>query len=122
MNNACDFSVWERFNLGGCVNSVLFGWVPDWFWVILPYWPWIVVIGGAGMAYRFAGWPGVAAFAGGVGFIFGRQSVKQPDPIEHVDGKDAEPTVRKPKLRKEPTTRKSRETVSDWFKRVTGDE
>jgi hypothetical protein len=28
--------------------------------------------------------------------------------------------VRKPKKSKEPVTRKPRETVSDWFKRVTG--
>lgn len=118
--NACDFSVWEKFNLGACVNSVLFGWVPEWFWLVLPYWPWVVIIGGAGMAYRFAGWPGVAAFAGGVGFVAGRKSVKQPEPIEHVAGKDADPPVRKPKPRKEPVTRKPRETVADWFNRLTG--
>lgn len=56
--------------------------------------------------------PGLVAFAGLVGFILGRRSV-EPD-HEHVAGKDAAPPVRKRVKGKE------RETVSDWFKRATG--
>lgn len=119
--NACDFSAFSKFDVGACLHQLAFGWVPDWFWLVLPWWPWVVIIGGLGMAYRFAGWPGVVAFATGIGFIFGRQSVKHSDPVEHVDGKDAAPPVRKPKKSKDPVTRKSRETVSDWFKRMTGE-
>lgn len=91
---ACDFSAFEKFDVGGCLHSLAFGWVPDWVWPLLPYWPVIVVIGGAGMAYRFAGWPGVAAFFGGVGFVLGRNSASKPEP-------PAAPTpVAKPKKRK----------------------
>lgn len=95
--SGCELGLGKTFDLGQCVGSTLFGWVPDWAWSLLPYWPWLVVIGGAGMAYRFAGWPGVAAFFGGVGFVLGRRSVKPDDPHEQVSGKDAAPPVTKPK-------------------------
>lgn len=103
--NACEFSAFEKFDLGACVGSVAFGWVPDWLWPLLPYWPWVVVIGGAGMAYRFAGWPGVAAFFGGVGFIAGRASVKHVTTEEQYDA----PPAPKPK--------KKRPTIFDWSRK-----
>jgi hypothetical protein len=97
----CDFSVFQKFDLGACVGSIAFGWVPDWFWLLLPYWPWVVVIGGAGMAYRFAGWPGVAAFVGGVGFIAGRRSVKRVTTEEQYGSR--EPVGVKPPRKRRPT-------------------
>lgn len=99
----CEFSAFDKFDLAGCAHSLAFGWIPDWVWMIAPYWPWVVIVGGAGMAYRHAGWPGVAAFAGGVGFIAGRKSVKAPkDQHEHVTGHDAAPPISAPK-KKRPT-------------------
>ena len=90
-------------NIGECLHAMqqaALGWVPEWLWALLPYWPWLVVIGGAGMAYRFAGWPGVAAFFGGVGFIAGRRSVEKSQHHEHVTGVDANPPVAKPVKRR----------------------
>ena len=107
--NACDFAVFEKFDLAACLHSIAFGWVPDWIWALLPYWPWIVVIGGAGMAYKFAGWPGVAVFFGGAGFIAGRKSVEPADDFRgDVAGPDAEPP---------PAPRKRRKTIFDVLKR-----
>lgn len=97
--SACEFSAFEKFDLGACAGSIAFGWVPDWLWPLLPYWPWVVVIGGAGMAYRFAGWPGVAAFFGGVGFVAGRASAKKP-----VETDDIFPDPDQPKPRKKRPT------------------
>ena len=45
---------------------------------------------------------------------------RDTDVHEGGDGKDFAPSVRKPKPGKESVTRKPRETVSDWFKRATG--
>lgn len=88
-------------DIGACLHGLAFGWVPDWVWALLPYWPWVVVIGGVGMAYRFAGWPGVAAFFGGVGFIAGRMSVKHVSTDEQYQHPD--PKAPKPVRRKRPT-------------------
>ena len=89
----CELGIGKTFDLGLCLKSSLFAWVPDWIWPLLPYWPWLVVIGGLGMAYRVAGWPGVVAFAGGLGFLAGRRSVKTDDAHEQVVGEDATPPV-----------------------------
>lgn len=88
---------------GGCIAA---GWsnllaaVPWWAWVALA----LVAIG---LAWRLAGWPGVVALAF-VGGYFARdlmrawRVVRAPhEPVEHVDGPDAEPAPkRQPKKRK----------------------
>lgn len=97
--SACDIGF--GMNIGDCLKGLALGWVPEWLWPMLPYWPWLVVIGGVGMAYRFAGWPGVAAFFGGVGFLLGRRSVStdeqypHPDPV--IQPKKPRPTIFKRK-------------------------
>lgn len=91
----CEFSAFEKFDLGACANAILLGWVPEWVWTLMPYWPWLVLVGGAGMAYRFAGWPGVAAYFGGVGFVAGRKSVKPVPTDEIFPHPDPKPVARK---------------------------
>lgn len=83
----CELGLGKTFDLGLCAHSLFLGWVPDWVWVLAPYWPWLVVVIGAGVAYRFAGWPGVVAFAGAFGYLAGRLAGrKKPiEPIENVD-------------------------------------
>ena len=81
-------------DVGACVSSWFTGWLPDWLVPLLPYWPLFAVIVGAGIAWRFAGAPGLAAFAAAVGYILGRRSVKD-DAHEHVTGFDAAPPVKK---------------------------
>ena len=98
--SGCELGLGKTFDLGQCVGSTLFGWVPDWFWPIAPYLPLIVAISGAGVAYRVGGWPGVVAYAGGLGFLLGRRSVKPDDPHEQVSGKDAAPPVPRVKTKK----------------------
>lgn len=83
--NGCELGLGKTFDLGLCAHSLFLGWVPDWVWVLAPYWPWIVIIVGLGFAYRFAGWPGVVAAAGAIGYLFGRLSQKSHSPIENVD-------------------------------------
>lgn len=95
--SACEFSAFEKFDLGACASSVAFGWIPEWVWPWVPYWPWAAVLIGGGIAWRLAGTPGLVAFGGLVGFILGRRSVETH---EHVDGKDAVPPPPKPKKRK----------------------
>lgn len=73
-----------------------FGWaVPDWLVPLLPYWPWLAVVIGCGVAYRLAGAPGLAAFAAAVGFVLGRRSADEF--YENVGGKDAQKSPPKPK-------------------------
>lgn len=96
--SACEFSAFDKFDIGACAGSLLTGWIPEWVWPWLPYWPWAAVLIGAGVAWRFAGMPGLVAFAGLVGFIFGRRSVDIGH--EHVEGKDAVLPPAKPKKRK----------------------
>lgn len=74
--------------------NVLFGWV-----ALVPWWGWalagLILVG---IIWKLAGWPGLLALAAGAGFILGRRST---DEHEHVDGKDAAPSVRrKPGVRK----------------------
>lgn len=107
---ACDFSAFEKFDVGACLHSIAFGWVPDWAWALLPYWPWIVIVSGAGMAYRFGGWLGVTAFFGGVGFIAGRKSVEVKPPIV-----PDEPVRRAP-------TKPKRKTFLDALRGITDDD
>lgn len=95
----CELGLGTTFDLGLCAHSLFLGWVPDWVWVIAPYWPWLFIIVGLGVAYRFAGWPGVVAVAGVLGYLKGRMDASKQDPIEHVDpaSPDAAPSPPKPK-------------------------
>ena len=72
-------------------GALAFGWVPDWVWPLLPYWPWAFIIVGAGVAWKFAGTPGLAVFSGVVGFIAGRRS-RDDDYVGDVRGPDAAPS------------------------------
>lgn len=73
-------------DLSGCIV------LPDWLVPLLPYWPWLAVVAGAGLAWRFAGAPGLAAFAAAVGFILGRRSVTTEEQYPHQDEKPAKKT------------------------------
>lgn len=101
--SACEFTLTKGIDVLGCIASVTTGWVPDWLVPLLPYWPWLAVAVGAGVAWRFAGIPGLTAFAAAVGFILGRRSV---DHHEHVSGLDAAP----------PPVVKKRPTIFDGFR------
>lgn len=82
------------FDLGKCIGGSLTGWMPDWLLPLLPYWWVATLIAGAGIAYRLAGAPGLAAFAAAVGFILGRRSVSTEAQFPHPDSK---PVPVKPK-------------------------
>lgn len=90
--NPCGFSF--GMDVGACISSWFTGWVPDWLVPLLPYWPIFAVVVGAGIAWRFAGAPGLAAFAAAVGYILGRRSVKTEEQFPHPD---ASPPVKKKK-------------------------
>jgi len=62
-----------------------------WYWWALAG---LVLVG---IVWKLAGWPGLLALAAGAGFILGRRSA--PDPIEHVEGKDAAPPVHRPRVK-----------------------
>ena len=113
----CQLSGW----FGGVITTsqaTILSWIPDWAWPLLPWWPVLVIVGGAGMAYRFAGWPGVVAFFTGVGFIAGRKSVKVPEPVVPQNGgvSTSKPAPI-PVPRKRPTTPQKPEskTLKDLF-------
>lgn len=76
MSQGCAIGLGQNFDLGLCIKTTLTDWTPDWIEPLLPYWPWAAVIVGAGLAYRLAGAPGLAAFAAAIGFILGRRSVE----------------------------------------------
>ena len=84
--NPCTF---PGLDLGKCMGATISSWLPDWLEPLIPYWPWAAVIGGAGLAYRLAGAPGLAAFAAAVGFILGRRSVTTEHQYPHPDEKPA---------------------------------
>lgn len=80
MSQGCSIGFGQNFDLGLCITSTLIDMTPDWLVPLLPYWPVGVIVVGTGLAYRFAGAPGLAAFAAAVGFILGRRSaVKSED-------------------------------------------
>lgn len=85
--NECKFSL--GLDIGLCLKSMALGWVPEWVWQYTWLWPWAAVIVGAGLAYRLAGAPGLAAFAAAVGFILGRRSVTTEHQYPHPDEKPA---------------------------------
>lgn len=84
--NSCSL---VSFDLGKCIGGYAAGWMPEWLVPLIPYWPWAAVIVGAGLAYRLAGAPGLAAFAAAVGFILGRRSVPTSEQYPHPDEKPA---------------------------------
>lgn len=73
--NACSLF---SFDAGQCAKSTLLGWVPQWFWDFLPYWPWVayglialVVISTLWRVYQIFGVPGVVGVFGAATFILG---------------------------------------------------
>ena len=90
--NTCTISF--GMDIGKCIASLTLGWVPDWLWPLMPYWPIIAILVGAGVSYRLAGPIGLGVFGAVIGFIGGRRSAE--DFHEHVGGKDATPPVRTP--------------------------
>jgi hypothetical protein len=77
------------FDVGACLHDLALGWIPTWVWEYAWLWPWAAAIVGAGLAYRLAGAPGLAAFAAAVGFILGRRSVPTSEQYPHPDEKPA---------------------------------
>lgn len=104
-----------QFDLGACIAGSVFGWVPDWLWPLMAYWPWLVGAAVVGLVWKFSGWPGLIALAGAVGFFAGRRSVAS-DPVEHVSGPDADPPVRHRQRAPVPAP-KRRKTIFDAFRK-----
>lgn len=99
MSQGCSIGIGQTFDLGLCVKTTLLDWTPDWLVPLLPWWPLAIVVVGAGLAWRLAGAPGLAAFAAAVGFILGRRSM-QHDPVEtDLPPRDAAPVPPKKKKR-----------------------
>lgn len=94
MSAGCSIGLGQNFDLGLCVKTTLIDWTPDWLEPLLPWWPLAAVIVGAGLAWRLAGAPGLAAFAAAVGFVLGRRSVEPSNP-ELPEADQAPPIVRK---------------------------
>lgn len=94
MSQGCAIGLGQNFDLGLCIKTTLIDWTPDWLEPLLPYWPLAAVIVGAGLAWRLAGAPGLAAFAAAVGFVLGRRSVEPSNP-ELPEADQAPPIVRK---------------------------
>ena len=95
MSAGCAIGLGQNFDLGLCIKTTLVDWTPDWLEPLLPWWPLAAVIIGAGVAYRLAGAPGLAAFAAAVGFVFGRRSMEPNNP--DIPAADQDPPVRKKK-------------------------
>jgi hypothetical protein len=98
--NGCEIGIGKSFDLPLCFHSMAVSWLPDWVWPLLPYWPLFGILLALGLAYRFAGLPGLTAVAGAIGFILGRRSVKH-EPVEtELPVADSTPSPPKPKKRK----------------------
>ena len=72
------------------------------FWGLIGLVPWwvcvLLAIAGLGAAYRFGGWPAVAALCFGYGVFWGaRRPPRSKEPHKHVSGRDADPAPRKPR-------------------------
>lgn len=72
--NGCAIGIGQNFDLGLCVRSTVLSWLPEWAWQLAPYWPVLAAIIAIGVAWRFAGVPGIAAVSAIIGFILGRRS------------------------------------------------
>ena len=60
----------------------------DWFWGLVnmvPWWAWIAIaVAVAGAAYRFGGWPAVAALMFGYGYLWAKRPSER-EPVENLD-------------------------------------
>ena len=95
MSAGCAIGLGQNFDLGLCIKTTLVDWTPDWLEPLLPWWPLAAVIIGAGVAYRLAGAPGLAAFAAAVGSASWRRSMEPTTP--DIPDADREPPERKKK-------------------------
>lgn len=95
MSAGCAIGLGQNFDLGLCIKTTLVDWTPDWLEPLLPWWPLAAVIVGAGLAWRLAGAPGLAAFAAAVGFVLGRRSIDTSNP--ELPDADQAPPIRKKK-------------------------
>ena len=97
------------FDPGSCIVSAWYS-----FLAAVPWWAWaITALVLVGVVWKFAGWPGLIALAFGVGYfardIMSAYRVVRTEPIENVDGPDAEPAPKRP-------TKPKRRTLEDIFK------
>ena len=90
----CEIGIGKSFDVPLCLHSMAVAWLPEWIWPLLPYWPVIGILLALGLAYRFAGLPGLTAAAGAIGFILGRRSV-DTEPDYGLPAKDVEPAPKK---------------------------
>jgi len=71
VNAACGL---VGFDLAACVGGIVSGWFFG-----LPGWAWIAgVLLVIGLVWRLAGWPGLVALGGVVGYFIGRHDKKPP--------------------------------------------
>lgn len=93
----CEIGIGKSFDLGVCAHSLAVSWLPDWVWPLLPFWPVLGILIALGLAYRFAGLPGLTAVAGAIGFILGRRSVNTEPDWETGDPPSLQKTQTSPK-------------------------
>jgi hypothetical protein len=101
------------FDPGACIAA---GWTNLWVGFVgaVPWWAWIAIaLIAIGIVWKFAGWPGLIALAFGVGY-FARDlhaafKIVRKEPIENVDGPDAEPAPKRPE-------KPRRKTLQDLFR------
>lgn len=73
--------------------NVFLGWVPQWLWDVIEWWPWIigavgviVAVGTLYRIYRVGGWPALVAAVGAlgvaVGYVLGSRTKDTPEPIK----------------------------------------
>lgn len=96
------------------LKNVFIGWIPDWFWTGLAWWPWIagalalvVAVGVLYRVYRLGGWPGLAAALGAlgliVGYVFGKRDATPPNITPKATDKKQTPAKTKIKSKHRPT-------------------
>jgi hypothetical protein len=79
------------FNLATCVGGTVTGWFFGTI-ALMPWWGWVLAaLIVAGAAYKIAGWLGVAAFAGAVGY-----GVRAVEDAEHARQKAGSPPTAPP--------------------------
>jgi hypothetical protein len=97
------------FDPGGCIAA---GWTH--LLASVPWWAWVAIaLVAVGVVWRFAGWPGLIALAFAAGYfardIARAYRVVKQEPIENVDGPDAEPSPKRP-------AKPKRKTLQDLFR------
>ena len=107
VEDPCAIGFGSKFDLGKCAGNLLFGWVPDWLWMVLSWWPWIlgifaalVVIFVLAKIKELLGWPGVFAALTLGAYAVGRyHGATNYNPIENFREDDpdaaAAPQVKK---------------------------